>query len=200
MKLNRVERWVVNNSLRVMLQRMEMNRFRRMAALHPGATILEIGCGRGAGGRLIMEAFQPGHLHLLDLDPRMVEKAQASLSRREKSTVFCHVGDAIRLPFRSSALDALFGFGFLHHVPEWQAAVGEIARVLKPGGIYYMEELYPSLYQNWLTRRILRHPPENRFRSHDLRETITKAGMDLKEVFEFRKVGILGVAVKEGAP
>jgi ubiquinone/menaquinone biosynthesis C-methylase UbiE len=85
-------------------------------------------------------------------------------------------------------------------VPEWQAAVGEIARVLRPGGLYFMEELYPSLYQNWLTKRILRHPPENRFGGRDLKEVMEKEGMQLKEVLEFRWVGILGVAIKEKSP
>jgi len=197
MKLNRIEKWVVNNSFRVMLQRMEMSRFLRMAPLDPGGTILEVGCGRGAGGRLIMEAFQPRWLHLLDLDPRMVKKASATLAGKKKKNVFCHVGDATHLPFRSGALDALFGFGFLHHVVDWEAAVGETARVLKPGGLYFMEELYPSLYQNWLTKIILRHPPENRFKSHDLKEAMTRERLELKEVLEFRKVGILGVAIKQ---
>ncbi len=197
MKLNRVEKWVVNNSLRVMAQSFEMKRFLRMAPLHPGATILEVGCGRGAGGRLILKALQPGQLHLLDLDPRMVEKAMKLFSGEDEKNIFCQVADATHLPFRSGSVDALFGFGFLHHVPVWQAAVGEIARVLKSGGTYFMEELYPSLYQNWLTKRILRHPPENRFESLDLKEAMTKEGMDLKEVFEFSKMGILGVAIKQ---
>jgi ubiquinone/menaquinone biosynthesis C-methylase UbiE len=200
MKLNRIERWVVNNSLRVMLQRMEMNRFLRMAKPHPGATILEVGCGRGAGGRLIMAALEPRQLHLLDLDPGMVEKAKASLPWSQKENVFCHVGDATHLPFQSNTLDALFGFGFLHHVVEWQAAIAEIVRVLRPGGIYFMEELYPSLYQNGLTKWILCHPAENRFVSHDLKEAMTRAGIPLRQVIEFKKVGILGVAVKEGSP
>jgi cyclopropane fatty-acyl-phospholipid synthase-like methyltransferase len=49
MKRNRIEKGVVNNAFRVMLQRMETSRFLRMAALDPGATILKVGCGRGAG-------------------------------------------------------------------------------------------------------------------------------------------------------
>jgi len=197
MKLNRIEKWVVNNSIRVMVQRVEMSRFLRTSALGPGGTILEVGCGRGAGGRLIRKAFQPGQLHLLDLDPRMVEKARASFAGTKQRGVFCHVGDATHLPFRSGALDALFGFGFLHHVVDWEAAVGETARVLKPGGLYFMEELYPSLYQNWLTKRILRHPPENRFKSRDLKEAMAREGLELKEVLEFRQVGILGVAIRQ---
>jgi hypothetical protein len=44
---------------------------------------------------------------------------------------------------------------------------------LKPGGFYFLEEIYPTLYQNFLTRRILVHPHCDRFDGSDLR--LTKA-------------------------
>lgn len=194
-----MERWVVNNSLRVMAQRLEMRQFLRMAPLHPGATVLEVGCGRGAGGRLILKALRPKVLCLMDFDPRMVRKAQQSLSHAEKKLISCEAGDAVHLPFKNGAFDALFGFGFLHHVPNWQAAVGEISRVLKPGGIYFMEDLYPSFYQNLLTRHLLRHPRENRFESRDLKHILTESGLSLRNLREWKKVGILGVAIKQSS-
>ena len=45
MKLNWAERWVVNNPLRVIQQRMEINWLRSVASLGPGSLGLEIGCG-----------------------------------------------------------------------------------------------------------------------------------------------------------
>jgi ubiquinone/menaquinone biosynthesis C-methylase UbiE len=107
-----------------------------------------------------------------------------------------YVGDSIDLPFKSDALDALFGFGFLHHVPNWRRALSEIARVLKSGGVYYMEELYPSLYQNVITKHILLHPEHDRFTSKDLRAELDAAGLSLINSFELKKMGILGVAAK----
>ena len=49
MKLNWAERWVVNNPVRVFEQRMLVQRLKGMRDLEPGAVIVEIGCGRGAG-------------------------------------------------------------------------------------------------------------------------------------------------------
>ena len=72
----------------------------------------------------------------------------------------------------------------------------EVARVLKPGGIYFLEELYPSLYQNFITRRILVHPTRDRFRSRDLRESLEKTGMPLQDSLEIKWVGLLGIARK----
>ena len=196
MKLNWAERWVVNNPSRVMQQQLEIKMMRRMMPMPPGAKILEVGCGRGAGARFIRKAFRPAQLHILDIDIQMIQKAAIYLSPHERKQISLSVGDATRLPFKSASLDALFGFGFLHHVLDWRAALYEVSRVLKKGGYYYIEELYPSLYQNVITKRILLHPTYDRFESHDLREALDRMNLILEEAFDVKFVGILGVAAK----
>lgn len=198
MKLNRAERWVVNNPLRVLEQRLEIRRLKRMMPLQPGAVALEVGCGRGAGAALILKEFQLSRVYALDLDVRMVRKAQDYLALRREGRVRLLVGNVFRLPLNPESMDAVFGFGVLHHVVDWRAALAEIARVLKPGGVYYIEELYPALYRNFLTRRILLHPAEDRFFSHDLRPALQQADLPLRKALEVKSLGILGVAVKEG--
>jgi SAM-dependent methyltransferase len=108
------------------------------------------------------------------------------------------VGDALHLPFEDASLDAVFGFGFLHHVVLWRDALSEVARVLRDGGVYYIEEFYPAAYQNFITRRILVHPGEDRFYRDDLLGELTGAGMPLRDAFELTSFWILGVAVKQG--
>ena len=102
------------------------------------------------------------------------------------------------MPFNSHTFDAIFGFGFLHHVLEWQHSITGIARVLRPGGTYYMEELYPEIYQNMVTRHLLVHPETNRFDSLDLINAIKNEGLDIAHKLEIKKVGILAIIKKNG--
>ena len=197
MKLNWAERWVVNNPFRVIEQRIEIHFLKGMISLKEGMKILEVGCGRGAGARLIHKTFQPSSLYAMDLDIDMVRKAKGYLSPEEREKILLHVGDVFRLPFRDGELDIVFGFGVLHHVLDWRGAAAEIARVLKTGGIYVLEELYPSTYQNFITKHILVHPNEDRFLSHDLREGLESRGLEIRNALELKKIGILAVAVKD---
>jgi ubiquinone/menaquinone biosynthesis C-methylase UbiE len=199
MKLNRLERWFVSSPARRIGQHLVMQWFKTTVALGAGAAILEVGCGSGVGARLISETYQPSHLYLLDLDPGMIKKAALRLNgENEKPISFC-VGDAARLPLRDDSLDAVFGFGFLHHIPVWRDGLAEVARVLKHGGVYFMEEYYPSLYQNFITKHIVTHPDKDRFNSQDLHQAFQNASLTLTHTFELKRMGILGVGVKAEA-
>lgn len=190
---------MVSSPLRRFGQYLVMQWFKTTVALKTGAAILEVGCGSGAGARLIYESYQPAHLYLLDLDHAMIKKAARRVNaKNEKPIAYC-VGDAARLPLKDDALDAVFGFGFLHHVPAWREGLTEVARVLKHGGVYFMEEYYPSLYQNFITRHILVHPKKDRFKSQDLHQAFQNVNLTLTHVFELKRMGILGVGVKAEA-
>ncbi|MGP8049830.1 MAG: class I SAM-dependent methyltransferase [Desulfobaccales bacterium] len=197
MKLNQAERLVVNNPVRVMIQRHMVRWLSKTVSPGPGARLLEVGCGRGAGAALLLEKFQPAALHALDLDRRMIWQAQASLPPEQQRRIFLNVADVLHLPYRDGALDGVFGFGVLHHLPDWRGGLAEIARVLKPGGFYFLEEFYPAFYQNFLSRRIFRHPENDRFESGDLRRGLKDARFSLTASREQRHTLILAVAVKD---
>ena len=173
-----------------------MQWFKRTVALKTGSSILEVGCGRGVGAKFITDTYQPAHLYLLDLDLKMVQKAGQRINRQKDKAIYFCVGDAARLPYTDASLDAVFGFGFLHHVPVWRDGLTEVARVLKPGGVYFMEEYYPGLYQNMITRHLLVHPEKDRFNSQDLHRAFQQVQLTLTHSFELKRMGILGVGVK----
>jgi ubiquinone/menaquinone biosynthesis C-methylase UbiE len=198
-KLNWAERWVVNNPSRVLQQHLEILWFKKNAPRRSYRRILEFGCGRGAGARLVLQKFEPSLLCAQDLDVEMISKARRYLNGTEKKIVSLSVGDAYRFPFKDGAFDAVFGFGVLHHVPDWQTALLEAARILAPGGVYFMEELYPQLYQNALTKRILLHPTENRFKSGELKTALADFQFEITACLELKLAGLLAVLVKTGA-
>lgn len=196
MKLNWAERWAVNNPSRVIQQKWEIRWFRKKSDLPAGSSILEVGCGRGAGARIIYRTFQPRTICASDLDLRMIRKAEEYLPLSDRKPIRFLTADILSLPFGNETFDALFGFGVLHHVPDWESALGEITRVLKPGGTYFLEELYPGLYQNFLTKHILLHPQENRFHSQDLKTALRSMNLELRHCLEIKMAGVLGIAEK----
>ena len=198
MKLNRIERWVVNNPARAYWQGMIIGWMKKKMPLNPGARCLDLGCGRGAGAELIAEAFSPSRLYAMDLDIAMVRKAGDYLAPGDHDNISLMVGNALSLPFEDASLDAVFGFGFLHHVVHWRDALSEVARVLIDGGVYFIEEFYPAAYQNFITRHILVHPREDRFYRNDLRQELEGLKMPVRGAFELNNLWVLGVAVKEG--
>jgi ubiquinone/menaquinone biosynthesis C-methylase UbiE len=196
MKLNWAERLAVNNPTRPLQQRLEIQWLKKRTQLGPGAVVLEVGCGRGAGAHIIKTTFEPALLHAMDLDVRMIQKACRHPSLKKSKAIFFYIGDVNSLPYPNATFDAVFGFGLLHHIPDWQGALAEIIRVLKMGGIYFFEELYPSLYQNIITRYVLLHPAGNRFRSRDLKVALNTSGLILGDHIELKKLFILGSATK----
>ena len=198
MKLNWAERLAVNNPLRVVEQRLEIRWMKRRVELPAGSRMLEIGCGRGAGAALIQEVFQPAALHAFDLDLRMIRNARRYLPRGVLAKLPMYVADVCALPYRDGTMDAVFGFGVLHHIPDWRRALSEITRTLKTGGVYFLEELYPSLYQNCVTRHILLHPSTGRFQGRDLKEALDSQGFLTIDLLEIKFAGILAVLKKIG--
>ena len=131
-----------------------------------------------------------------DLDIRMIRMAGRYLPKENRKDIQFHAADAYALPYGDATMDAVFGFGVLHHVQDWQTALGEIVRILKPGGRYYLEEILPAVYLNFITKHILLHPRENRFKAKDLKEEISKKGLVLEHVMEIPPFFILGVCRK----
>lgn len=94
-------------------------------------SILEIGVGLGSdhcrfaanGNRMTALDLSEAHLrhtgHHLQLEGLQTEPV---------------LGDAEHMPFPDASFDAVYSFGVLHHTPNTEAAVGEVHRVLRPGG------------------------------------------------------------------
>ena len=192
-----IKRLWVNSPLRFFIQQRETRFFKRLRNLEPGARCLEIGCGHGAGARIILKTFQPSRLDGLDVDPVMIRLASRRQPQWTIDRLQFLVGDAQRLPYADGSMEAVFNYGIIHHLEDWEQGIREIVRVLKRGGGFYFEEIYPALYANVITRRLLEHPTENRFHGSEYRAALQKEGLRLLPGYKETRFAILGVAVKE---
>ncbi|MGH9942315.1 MAG: class I SAM-dependent methyltransferase [Pyrinomonadaceae bacterium] len=164
MKLNQIEKALMNNPARAALQRRyEAPLLERLGGRTPGMRVLEVGCGRGVGTEIILNQFGAREVHGFDLDPEMVEQARRRLSGYSSSSLKLSVGDATSIMAEDESFDAVFDFGIIHHVPEWQKAVSEIRRVLRPQGRFFFMEVTSQALDRRLYRRLFVHPTENRF-------------------------------------
>lgn len=149
----------MNNPARAALQRRyEGALLQRLGGRIEGKRVLEIGCGRGVGTEIIFDQFGAGEVHAFDFDPDMVGWAQKRLSRYFPNRLNLYVGDAAAIDEPDASFDAVFDFAIIHHIPNWKDAVSEVARVLKPGGKFYFEEVTSHALGRWFYRTFLEHP------------------------------------------
>lgn len=96
-----------------------------------GARVLEVGVGLGADH----EGFAAAGAELfgVDLTERAVEHTRARLAHAGLRSTLA-VADAEALPFADGSFDLVYSWGVLHHSPAPERALGEVWRVLRPGG------------------------------------------------------------------
>jgi SAM-dependent methyltransferase len=182
MLMNRMETLLINSPPRRWLQRWyEVPWLRRLGGPLPaGARVLEIGCGPGYGTRLILDHFGAAHVDALDLDPAMIARARRRLAGHTPR-VRLHTGDAGDLHTSVGAADggydAVFDFAIVHHIPAWRAAVAEIARVLRPGGTFYFDEVTARALARPSYRALFDHPADDRFTAGEFRAELERHGL-----------------------
>jgi ubiquinone/menaquinone biosynthesis C-methylase UbiE len=107
------------------------------AGLASCGRVLDVGCGPGAVTADVVEAVGDGDVVALDAASDMLRQARAYLGARDPVThrVPLVQGDSHRLPFPSGTFDAVVCNLFLMWARDPQAAVDEMARVVRPGGV-----------------------------------------------------------------
>jgi ubiquinone/menaquinone biosynthesis C-methylase UbiE len=94
--------------------------------------LLDVGSSTGIIDEALASSFHT--VVGLDIDNEAVQHASRAFSR---VNLFFQVGDATSLAFRNGCLDVVICSQVYEHVPDAAAMIGEIFRVLKPGGVCY---------------------------------------------------------------
>lgn len=143
-----------------------------VADVQPGKLAADIGAGSG----FVTAGLIEKGLRVIAVDQSEVMLSEMRNRFPETETVDYRVGRAESLPVEDGTVDYVFANMYLHHVESPARAIGEMVRILKPGGrlvITDMDEhgfefLRTEQYDRWLG-----------FRREDVRGWLSQAGLQM---------------------
>lgn len=112
---------------------------------------LDLGCGDGIVGGVLIEEAGLSDLHGVDVSPVAIENIMA------RGYAGYAVADIQRLPeHRDASFDYVVSICVIEHVPDLDAVLTQAARVLKPRGVFYFTTPSPSFHEGLFMPRLLR--------------------------------------------
>jgi ubiquinone/menaquinone biosynthesis C-methylase UbiE len=109
-----------------------------MLAPRPGEKILDIGAGDCSKAARVLQASSGSELYAVDPSEKRIASA-----KRQHPQVSGSVASAESLPFLDSYFDKAYSTMALHHFSDLDRALGEVTRVVRPGGSYVILEVEP---------------------------------------------------------
>jgi len=123
------------------------------SGIEKGMRVLDLGCGSGAFTPFIARTVgEKGKVYALDIQADMLKQLERKLSKPENEdikNIKLIEGNAYALPFENSSLDLVNMVTVLQEIPDRNKALREVKRVLKPGGILAVTELFPDPDYPW---------------------------------------------------
>ncbi|MBQ8953515.1 MAG: methyltransferase domain-containing protein [Clostridia bacterium] len=120
--------------------------------LPPCGRILELGCGTAAMWRGRLDLLEGRQMILSDLSEGMLDAARQNLS--QQPNIDYRIIDIQAIPYPEASFDAVIANMMLYHVPDLHRGLGEVRRVLKPGGAFYCAT-FGERGHNWHIARML---------------------------------------------
>jgi ubiquinone/menaquinone biosynthesis C-methylase UbiE len=144
MKMTKFEKFFVNSDHRSRRVAEYAEKMLRLAGFAPGQSYLDFGCGNGAAA--VRLASRLGlNVTGIDVDPEQIEVARET-SGQNTNVRFLAV-DGTKLPFGDNEFDFVATHMVTHHIPDWQDALQQMLRVLKPNGfLIYKDFALPKWF------------------------------------------------------
>lgn len=121
----------------------------------PGARFLDIACGTGEVVVRLARTYPAMQFTGVDFSKEMVDRAQAKTAALNNVT-FAEA-DALALPFPDQSFDLALCSESFHHFADPDKAVAEVARILKPGGLFFLVDPgYDTLPQKILCKCVFK--------------------------------------------
>jgi SAM-dependent methyltransferase len=103
--------------------------------LHPGLSLLDIGCGPGTITADLAAIVAPGRAVGFDASADVVAQARAHAATLDLPNLEFEVGDLFALPYDDASFDVVHAHQVLQHLTDPVGALVELRRVLRPGGV-----------------------------------------------------------------
>lgn len=134
------------------------NRLREVLQPAPGERMLEIGPGTGYYSLPVAEWLGSGRLDIFDIQQEMLDLTLRRATERGHNNITAAQGDAQELPYPDEVFDAAYLVTVLGEIPNQQAALRELGRVVRPGGRIIVGELFGD--PHWVAPGSLRRRAE----------------------------------------
>ena len=121
--------------------------------LRPGMRLLDIGCGPGSITRGLAERLAPGEVVGVDLSRETLAAARADAAARGLTNLRYEEASVYALPFPDASFDVAYAHQVTQHLREPAAALGEMLRVVRPGGLVAVRDV------DWETVAYWPHDP-----------------------------------------
>jgi arsenite methyltransferase len=106
-----------------------------LGSIEPGAIVLDLGCGAGTDLLIAAQMTGPtGRAIGVDMTPSMLERARESAREMGIDNLDLHESLIEALPLEDASVDVVISNGVIDLVPDKDAVLDEIDRVLRPGG------------------------------------------------------------------
>lgn len=102
--------------------------------------------------------------------------------------------DASKLDFPDASFDTAFDFGIIHHIPNWKDCLGELYRVLRPGGKLALEELSAESFLGpvgGIYTLLSKHPYRDMFSEKSLLAELESLGFKIKSFERRNPLGLV---------
>jgi SAM-dependent methyltransferase len=117
-------------------------RLAEVIALKPGERVLEVGPGTGYYTLDVAEwVGEEGAVDILDVQQEMLDHTIGRAKERGLANITPRLADATGMPYEDASFDAAYLVTVLGEIPDQDAALRELARVLRPGGRLVVGEL-----------------------------------------------------------
>ena len=146
MKMSRIEKRFVNRKKKSerLIKKLELAL--EQVDLAKIKTILELGCGIGFVSYYLARTYNV-NVYGTDYDAEQIQLANKLHPKIDH--LYFQVEDATKLSFEDASVDLVISQNVFHHIPNWQDAIKEIARILCSGGYFiWLDLTFPRIIKN----------------------------------------------------